>query len=367
MWRYWLALVLLLSGCATRPDMAALRPVSAATGTPVAVHVATSRARRSPDANDFTNGRSPRLNLAAYTVSVPPAHQAGRIEWPGREPNPATSFVTVENRVLDMAGFEAGIAARRCAPAAGNTAIFVHGYNTNFPEALFRLVQMTADTEPGGVPILFSWPSDALPLAYIADRDAAIFSRDHLVELLTRVAAMCPGRPVMLVAHSMGGWLTMEALRQLRLMGRNEVIAALRVILASPDIDMDVFRSQVRVIGPLDPPLTVLVSRDDRALSASSRIAGARNRLGNLSVDDEAVQQVARESNIAIVDISAIPASNSLNHDRFVGFARDYSRMIDSGAAEPGGIRRAGAFVFNAIGATVSSPFRLVGRALSPE
>lgn len=68
----------------------------------------------------------------------------------------------------------------------------------------------------------------------------------------------------------MGGWLVMEALRQLRFEGRNDVLSKLQVVLAAPDIDADVFRKQIEVVGRLNPPLTILVSKDDRALKASS-------------------------------------------------------------------------------------------------
>jgi esterase/lipase superfamily enzyme len=35
-------------------------------------------------------------------------------------------------------------------------------------------------------------------------------------------------------------------------------------MLAAPDSDIDVFRIQVAVIGPMTPLLTTLVSKDDR-------------------------------------------------------------------------------------------------------
>nr|WP_272213710.1 alpha/beta hydrolase [Marinicella sp. W31]MDC2879661.1 alpha/beta hydrolase [Marinicella sp. W31] len=43
-------------------------------------------------------------------------------------------------------------------------------------------------------------------------------------------------------------------MRQLSLEGNKQALRKLNVILAAPDIDEDVFASQVDVIGPLDPP-----------------------------------------------------------------------------------------------------------------
>lgn len=362
-------LLLTVAACTARPGMEVLAPAAAApAGEPVTVHVATTRERESPGTNSFTNRRSPEVNFADYAVSVPPGHVPGRIEWPRSPADPATSFVPVADRVLTRAAFEAGLQARRCGEAGASTVVFVHGYNTNFPEALFRVVQMVADTDRRAIPILFAWPSDAVAFGYLADRDSAMYSRDGLADLLAGLARVCRGGQITLIGHSMGAWLTVEALRQLRLAGRADVLGRLQVALASPDIDVEVFQAQMRVIGPLDPPMTVLVSRDDRALGVSGRIAGARQRLGELDVNDPQVQEVARTANLTVIDISGVSASDGFNHDRYVNFARIYARMAAEGVVVPrGGLRRAGAFVFNAVGSAVSSPFRLAGRALSPD
>jgi esterase/lipase superfamily enzyme len=163
----------------------------------------------------------------------------------------------------------------------------------------------------------------------------------------------------------MGGWLAVEALRQLRLAGRDEVLDRIEVILAAPDIDVDVFRGQMDVIGPLRHPMTILVSSDDRALRISSRIAGKRPRLGALDVSDPRIEPAAVKANVRVIDISALDASDALKHDRYVAVASLYPRV--AGAEQSGGIRHAGAFVFNAIGATLSSPFTLAGRVIAGE
>jgi esterase/lipase superfamily enzyme len=212
------------------------------------------------------------------------------------------------------------------------------------------------------VPILFSWPSEAAVAGYVADRDAVTYSRDHLAHVLRSLSRIRSNERVTLVGHSMGAWLVMETLRQLRLEERDEVIKRFQVGLAAPDIDVDVFRAQVSVVGSLTPPLTVLVSNDDRALAVSSRLAGDRPRVGALNVADPLMQEVARREGIRFVDISSLEAGDGFNHDRFVQFA------LQSGVTAQGGVnslQQAGAFVFNAAGAVVSSPFTLAGRALA--
>jgi esterase/lipase superfamily enzyme len=170
------------------------------------------------------------------------------------------------------------------------------------------------------------------------------------------------------VAHSMGGWLTVEALRQLRLSGQGDVLDRLQVVLASPDIDVDLFRAQMDVIGRTAQPMVVLVAPDDRVLQVSRRLGAPTDRLGALDVTDPRVQETALRSGIALVDITSLEATDGLRHGRYALLGSVLADMEESGAAAPGtGIRRAGAFVFNAVGATISSPFTLVGDALAAE
>src|SRR5262249_35623193 len=129
--------------------------------------------------------------------------------------------------------------------------VFVHGFNNNFQESLFRITELQADAKIDGIPILFSWPSLGQAAAYEADKDAARYSRGYLKALLTTLSSSPAVSDVLLVAHSMGGMLTMDALQELRNEGKNQVIAKLgRVVLAAPDIDAQTFRAQVQTIGP---------------------------------------------------------------------------------------------------------------------
>lgn len=137
------------------------------------------------------------------------------------------------------------------------------------------------------------------------------------------------------------------------------------MVLAAPDIDADVFYQQLQVIGSLRTPLTVLVSPDDRALRVSQRLSASRQRLGALDVQDPRVQEVAAETNVQIIDISQAGASDGFRHDRYVSLAT----IMPTGNQDEGtgDIRQAGAFIFNAVGATLSTPFESAGRVLAGE
>jgi len=419
------ALALALSGCAPRPGAMTLVPVPAAAAAPrqITVFVATTRAPEDGHEGSYCSKRSRVMQLARYVIAIPPTHKPANIEWPkaGKTPDPATDFAIAsytaltEQELLDALAKKDGSSADSAdegkdAPgAAGSTAklldkttglaamltpaqapalaarqteahdaartgaedakgrnnvdIFVHGYNTNFPEALFRMAQLVVDNpDPISRALLFSWPSDGELSGYVADKDGATFSRDQLAALLEKLTADRRLGDINLAAHSMGCWLTMESLRQLRLAGKDKTLSRLgSVILAAPDIDLDVFQSQVEAIGPLEPPLTVLASPDDRALSLSNRLGGDRARMGNLDARDPRIAAMAQAEKFQIIDISSMSGTDSLNHDRFVGAAASLQKLMSPKISQ-NPLRKAGAFVLDAAASVLEVPGR-IGRA----
>ena len=130
---------LMLVGCASRPGTGVLKPVeySAPGAKLVTVYVATTRQRAALGENIFTAGRSPSLNLARYTISIPPAHKKLEIEWPqGGAVDPAISFATVSHAALTDADFKLAVQLGPLPRAKREVVIFVHGYNYNF-QSLF--------------------------------------------------------------------------------------------------------------------------------------------------------------------------------------------------------------------------------------
>jgi esterase/lipase superfamily enzyme len=68
----------------------------------------------------------------------------------------------------------------------------------------------------------------------------------------------------------MGNWVTTETLRQMKISGDMRNVNKIGVtVLAAPDIDIDVFKSQMRRFGEPQKPLYVALSKDDKALWAS--------------------------------------------------------------------------------------------------
>lgn len=363
--RFGLIFVLfLLAACSSRPGPELLSDVPAYPGAKlVKVYVATTRARQNPGGNVFTSDLAGGLNFAEFTISIPPGHVPGTVQWPeDNNIDPSRSFATVSQRVLTRKEFEARVAPGRGTKKAG---LFIHGFNVNFQEALFQLAQMKFDSDLTGEAVLFAWPSEASVSAYVADKDAVTASRDGLAEVIRILDHGRGAGDTLVLAHSMGTWLTMETLRQLKLTGYGAVVDRLDVILAAPDIDTQVFLSQMEVIGRMKRTMRILVATDDLALSVSARIAGGRKRVGSIDVHNPRVQMAAQRLNIQTIDISSIESTDSFNHSRFVQAVALRSKLDAMG--KQGGVRQAGAFVLNAVGATLASPFAIVGQVIGGE
>ena len=124
-------------------------------------------------------------------------------------------------------------------------------------------------------------------------------------------------------------------------------------MLAAPDINARTFRNHVQAIGPLKPPLLVLVSKDDGALRASSFLDGGIARAGDIDVDNPIVREAALKEKVQVVDISRLASHDDLGHDQFVSVAVLYSRLQHQAAPYR---NTAGTFIFADDGGTVIRP-----------
>ena len=290
--RHIVATVLLfaLAAC-NRPGELTYAPDAPPVGARQEVFIGTSRAV-DPETGRFGGGRVPVDSFARYVVQVPPDREPGSIEWPreGRDPDPMRHFLTVEEQLFDEVGdFRAALTRtiRDLPRGEREVIVFAHGFNTTFAEGLYRIAQLDHDLELPGVSVHYSWPSRGKPFAYLEDRDSAVFARDGYETLLNEIVAAGAER-IVIVGHSMGSLLTMEALRQIAIDGNRRVFNRISgVVLISPDIDVDLFHQQASRIGELPQPFYVFTSQRDRALALSSRISGQRERLGNLRSPEE--------------------------------------------------------------------------------
>ncbi|MDJ1159428.1 alpha/beta hydrolase [Chelatococcus sp. SYSU_G07232] len=315
---------LALAGCAGGPpETGALVPLSAAAptnaGRPVPILVATTRqetAAADKPGEMFSGERAQKLGFAAVTVAIPPTHKPGKIEWPQVAPgDPARNFVTLERNYLTEGGFKAALhrSASSRAVGARDVLLFIHGYNNRFDEAVYRYAQIVHDSGFAGTPVLFTWASRGSLLGYGYDEDSATAARDRLEETLRILAADPAVARINVLAHSMGNWVTLEALRQAKIAGHPTFNGKLGdVIMAAPDVDVDVFKSQMRRLGKPAKPFYLMISKDDRALAMSSRLRAGKTRLGEY--DDSATLS---ELGIIAFDLTKVDSSDPTGHGKF--------------------------------------------------
>ena len=89
------------------------------------------------------------------------------------------------------------------------------------------------------------------------------------------------------------------------------------VILASPDLDVDVFGRQFMSLGKEKPHFTIFVSRDDRALALSRRISGNVDRLGQIDPSVEPYRSKLEAAGITVLDLTKLKGGDRLNHGKF--------------------------------------------------
>ncbi|MCU0791151.1 MAG: alpha/beta hydrolase, partial [Nitratireductor sp.] len=216
------------------------------------IFIATSR-QRDPDPAIFLSGqRANAMSLAKVTVSIPPDHVKGRIERPKQlPPNPQKDIVVLDPQVFASGSdFVASVDAEleRRPEGQRDILVFVHGYNTTAAAAVMRISQFVEDSGFTGVPVLFTWASRGKTVDYVYDMNSALQARGKLLEVADLLSST-KADSFAILAHSMGNLLTVEAIRQAKLQGTYNRKGKLKtVILASPDIDLDLFRQQISVL-----------------------------------------------------------------------------------------------------------------------
>lgn len=312
--------LMVLQACASHP-VGVMTPVVSAQANDQSVVdmlVVTSRQSSGDPASLFSGERSSEPSITGVAVSIPSdKHRiAGTVQWPKKlPPNPETDFSVV--RVDDLPSVTAArqwIGEHR---KSRHAMVFIHGFNNTYEDAVFRYAQIVHDSGADVTPVLFTWPSRASLFDYNYDKESTNFSRTALEQTLRGLSRDPDVADVTILAHSMGTWLAMESLRQMAI--RDGAISPKihNVVLASPDIDVDVFAKQWSELGGKRPKFTLFVSQDDRALALSRYISGDVQRLGAVNPASEPYKSQLEKAGIAVVDLTAVKTGDRLNHGKF--------------------------------------------------
>lgn len=188
--------------------------------------------------------------------------------------------------------------------------VFIHGYNNSFDDAARSAAQLCNDLGPEDyLCIALTWPaggSKGVLFGYNVDRESGEFAVADIRKAIRAIGATPGLHKLHFVAHSRGTDVLATAFQQLAIeayASQSSFASQLKianVILAAPDMDMDV--AFTRVLGVVSDPetlhgnkpdykakfkygdmhLTVYASHKDKALELSKALFGSEERLGLL-------------------------------------------------------------------------------------
>lgn len=278
----------------------------------------------------FSGVQGTELLLGRATVTIPKNRVRGTINRPRTLPllniqltreDPNSHFMIA---AIDLLGKDEFLTEMRKKVAAArrfkNQAfVFVHGYNVNFDDAMFRAAQIAHDMEFDGPAVAYSWPAGGRLLDYSLDSDIAGTSAPGLRTLLEMVAKETGATAVNIVAHSMGNVPLLSVLHeQAGLIAHRGETADLKlneIVFAAPDVARPQFVQFASGLVPIvKGGLTLYASRNDHALQLSKGVFSRLTRAGDIPSGEGIVVVPGVES----IDVSETNTGIfSLNHSDF--------------------------------------------------
>ncbi len=180
---------------------------------------------RAPDGRgDFTSERHPQTTLGRVLVHVPQAHRFGETGSPFwkrllrfdlRDDRLRVQEVAARESAAFFAEVGAALEAARESGDEPQALVYLHGYNTDFEDAVIRAAQIGFDLKVPGATACFSWPSRGTVAGYPADEATIEASEGAIARFLLDFAAGCGDAKVNVVAHSMGNRGLLRALQRI--------------------------------------------------------------------------------------------------------------------------------------------------------
>jgi len=249
------------------------------------VYYGTNRQRTGTSKpEDFYSGEresSAKIHYGSVAVSIPKSHKKGRLESSfmglrSLRDQKRHLFIKTMNEVsrdLFFQMLDGKLADPENDELAQDAIVFIHGFNVSFEEAARRTAQIAFDINFPGLPLLFSWPSDAALLGYMADREDAVWSVAYLERFINELRDKTKVKRFHLIAHSMGNQVLIGALHRIAMKDSPTAPLFENIILAAPDFDAELFEQQIapEVLG-LANNWTVYASDKDMALNISTSV-----------------------------------------------------------------------------------------------
>jgi esterase/lipase superfamily enzyme len=207
--------------------------------------------------------------------------------------------------------------------------IFVHGFNTAFPNNIKVAAGLHFYLGREGVVILYAWPSQDSLFSYSADKASARYSARYFRLFLEFLAAHTEAEQIHIIGHSAGAPVTVHALQQLRLRHFDEEPAVLHkkyrigtLILAAADMDHGGY-DNAALDGYYQIPKThvIYMSTKDKALALSSSIYDV-SRVGESlkSLTPAEIDEIKTDPTLQVIDVT----NAEKHHGSFLGHSYWY-------------------------------------------
>ncbi len=305
----------------------------------VSILYGTDRARSGAMPIDYTGERGGRLELGVVDVSVPKRHVPGKVERPSLlmldiTEDPAKHFVI--SRQPQVLSDDQFVQLARQRDQRRSALLFVHGYNQDFDDGLYRTAQLAYDFQIHGPVFYYSWPSRKNAIEYDYDADSSRQSQFYLEAFLKLIMQRAGVTRLSIVAHSHGNDLVLNTLKNLA--AEQDGLPAgccAQLIMASPDIETSYAAQLIAPITPHFQGVTLYANNNDVALFFSNRKAGDEPRLGELQRNGWPLLLPGMDS----IDATAVPFSIfDFNHNAYVAstvLLQDIDKLIAVGLRPP--------------------------------
>lgn len=226
----------------------------------------------------FSHLRDDRIHYGTCFVEVPRSHKFGSVgsSWYIRLLTWTDDRLRLESiDPMSQSAFLPSISSSLARRDAGKRTIlvYIHGYNTTFEEAAIRAAQIGFDLKIEGVTAFFSWPSRGETYRYAADEATIQATEAQLSEFLDQLLTVSDADQVNILAHSMGNRALLRVVASMHARARaGEAKPFGQIVLAAPDLDVDVFKNLADAFPAVSDRTTLYVSSKDVALMGSGLV-----------------------------------------------------------------------------------------------
>lgn len=275
-----LILLLFLSACAGAPEYVPEPVPPGANAARIKIFYATDRnlTGEVKAAEKFGVERGDSLTFGAVEMVVPWDRKFGQPYssplWKLEKNDKVGSDPLLDSTSLTPEGdFLRDFSARLSRFKGKSALVFIHGYNVDFEAAAVSAAKLAYQLSFDGPVVFYSWPSKGSTSEYMADGAAIEWSTVNMRRFLETLLDRTEAQNVFLVAHSMGNRGLTRSLVTL-FAARPELGRRVsEVVLAAPDVDKGVFKSDLApAIAKAGIPITLYAASDDRALSFSRKL-----------------------------------------------------------------------------------------------